>query len=81
MKFQIGDKVKLPKQKSTGANLEDSAVVKEAIENNQDFLYITGYEEKDDYCEDDHYLVSNDKEDLSNGDYFMEEDLELYERK
>ena len=88
-KFKIGDRVKLPKQKSIrvklpkqksiGVSLEDSFEYKKAVKNNQDYMCITDIL-KDDEEFGDCYVVSHEFY-ADDGDFFAEEDLELYEEK
>ena len=69
--LKIGMKVKIPKTKSVLGKIEDSNVIKRAIENKQDYLFYTGNE----YI---NWYKLNDKN-YSSGDFFALEDLELYE--
>ena len=76
-KFQVGQKVKLPKTKSAGwGTLEESAVYKIAKEQNEDYAYVIGYYNSTFFG--GVVRVSNCPWDI-NGDFFKEEDLELYE--
>lgn len=68
-KFKVGDYVKIPKTKSIEDSLEISSVVNEAKAKNQDYLVVTMVRE-------DYYVV--DTKLTQNGDFFLEEDLELY---
>jgi len=78
-KFKRGDKVKLPKQKSIGTNLEDSFEYKKAVKNNQDYMCVTDIL-KDDEEFGDCYVVSHEFY-ADDGGFFAEEDLELYEER
>lgn len=68
--FKVGDKVKIPKTKSTGYSLQNSIVVREAMKNNQSFLYITK-------VQDWRFGLNNTL--LGTGDWFSLKDLEYYE--
>lgn len=82
-KFKIGDKVKLPKQKSVGFGsvgfgLEYSLEYKEAIGKRQDYMYIVGTLTNDTEFGNCYVVGCNP---WSAGDFFAEEDLELYEEE
>lgn len=68
--LSVGDKVKIPKTKSTFLSIEDSLEIKRAISNGQDYLYYAG--------ESDGKLMLNHQYGDTSGDYFTLEDVELY---
>jgi hypothetical protein len=71
----IGMKVKIPKTKSVYGPISTSIIIKRALEANQDYLYFAGIEE-DDGC----ILLDNEKN-THNGDFFLLQDIELYEEE
>lgn len=73
--LKVGMKVKIPKTKSVWGPVSGSCTIKKALENNQDYLYFTGIDEKDGYI-----LLDNEK-DTSSGDFFLPQDIELYEEE
>ncbi len=89
MEFKVGDKVKLPKQKSIGIELEDSEPYKIAVKNKQDYMYIVeiikhyddNYVVADNMyiAYDDIYVVADNM--YRDGDYYIKEELELYEEE
>lgn len=72
--LSVGDKVKIPKTKSTFLSIEDSIVIKRAISEGQDYLYYAG-------DTIDGILMFNDEAEMPSGDYFTLEDVELYEKE
>ncbi len=88
MKFKVGDKVKLPKQKSIYGYLGGSVVYRKAIKNNQDYMYINEIVFDDVFAPKYEYfytvgnkMYNKDEDEIPSGDYFAEEDLELYEEQ
>lgn len=75
MKFKIGQKVKLPKTKSVEGwgSLISSYHWNTAVDNNQDYMYITGFDE-DLRCYEVGWRI-----DYNEGDFYLESDLELYD--
>ena len=71
IKLKIGDKVKIPKTKSTGAPLGHSNMVTAAKSMGQDFLY---FKNKDGYV----YSLGVSMDGIA-GDHFTIDDIELYE--
>lgn len=91
-KFNVGDKVKIPTKKGRKGDwfhesIDSCIIIHEAKELNQDYLYVNFYvndknnlidEEKDDIIS----LVATEKNiGTISGNYYLEEDLELYEEE
>ena len=77
-KFKVGDKVKLPKTKSVGQSYKFSNGIRLAIENGQDYMFVT----LDDNNTDDEDGISLWwKADNDSGDYFSisKDKIELYD--
>ena len=74
--FQVGDKVCIPKTKSIGKSLSTSPVVTYAKVAGLDYLCITGYA----YGGEGYVLdtLNNFECGVTSGDYFLEQDLVLY---
>lgn len=70
--FKVGDKVKIPKTKSKFCDITSSGIVNRVLKTSQDHLYIKRIDYDGTYV-----LVSNLNH--PGGDYFLEQDLELYE--
>lgn len=73
IKLKIGDKVKIPKTKSTGVPFEHSYMVTAAKSMGQDFLY---FKNKDEYV----YSLGVSMSGIS-GDHFTIDDIELYDEQ
>lgn len=72
IKLKIGDKVKIPKTKSTGVPLGHSNMVAAAKSMGQDFLYIKR--------KDDIYSLGVSMDGIA-GDHFTIDDIELYDEQ
>lgn len=85
LKFNNGDKVKLPTTKGIGESIRKSCVMQNAKEEGQDYLYVTGFNEiigayiVDSTIEDSVYCDNGDY--YANGDHFLESDLAPYEEE
>jgi hypothetical protein len=71
----IGMKVKIPKTKSVYGPISTSIIIKRALEANQDYLYFAGIEK------DDGYILLDNEKNTHHGDFFLIEDIELYEEE
>lgn len=77
LKFNKGDKVKLPTTKGIGWSIGKSGIMEDAKEKGQDYLYVTGFNEGISAYILDATLEYS--EDYANGDHFLESDLVPYE--
>ena len=77
--FKVGDKVKIPKTKSTGCPLSSSHVVARAKEENQDYLFIISIGKYAGIKGDNYVLHWKDDGINSEGEYYTKSDLEHYE--
>jgi hypothetical protein len=73
--LKVGTKVKIPKTKSVYGSVSESIIIKKALKDNQDYLYFAGIDKEDGYI-----LLNNEKNTLD-GDFFLLQDIELYEEK
>lgn len=71
-KFKVGDRVKIPKTKSTHSCYNESGVIARALKENLEFLYVT-------LINEDKNVKCDTVENNGFGDFFLESDLELYE--
>jgi len=72
MKFKKGDKLKIPKQKSTDIPLEESSLMNSIRVTGQDYCYVTFVDETRETYTVSHELRKNQSK-------FLEQDLELYD--
>lgn len=73
-RFQLGDKVSLPKTKSIGGSLDISSIIRRAKEKNQDFLYVVGIDDAGNGV----YTLSDSMNDENDGDWFSFDDVTDY---
>lgn len=71
--LKVGMKVKIPKTKSVYEPISTSIIIKRALEANQDYLYFAGIDKE--YG----YIILDNEKNTSGGDFFLIEDIELYE--
>ena len=72
--FKVGDKVKIPKTKSTGMPLRSSYLIRDAIRYKLDYLCVVAASEVDYTINtEDHFIRGHRR-----GTYFLAKDLELY---
>lgn len=73
--LKVGMKVKIPKTKSVYGPISTSIIIKKALKDNQDYLYFAGIEE------DDGYILLDNEKNTHHGDFFLLQDIELYEEE
>jgi len=73
--LKVGMKVKIPKTKGVYGPVSRSNVIKKALKNNQDYLYFIKIDKEDGYI-----LLDSEKTSRE-GDFFLLQDIELYEEE
>ncbi len=71
--LKIGMKVKIPKTKSVWGPVSESSSIIEALKRNQNYLYFAGIDKEEGY------IILDHEKNTHNGDFFLLQDIELYE--
>ena len=73
--FQVGDKVCIPKTKSTGVPIEDCDVIARAKVNKRDYLYIVSLKGGTRYVIN---VPEAFEQGVVSGNHYLKQDLELF---
>lgn len=71
--LKVGMKVKIPKTKCVYGSVSESSIIKKALKDNQDYLYFAGIDREEGY------IILDNEKNTHDGDFFLLQDIELYE--